>query len=224
MDMEFSCNPPPPGDEASPLTYAFFLRIGATTDIAIWSTTEGGLAIAAGSLACGRPLFKIILSRFGFFSSTPYVVPSHEALGGGPGRLPTVGSPRGNSRRSRGTELFSLGSSMFTAHGGGTKVSRRGELGDDDGGGSSSTENLKRQASAEEDDCGRKPRAAARHVPTQVNIEEVYNKEAVAGKTTPPPPPPSQLDIEQQQQSPRRGRSSASDGTFSSRRELRQDV
>ncbi|KAH9906368.1 hypothetical protein F4778DRAFT_725582 [Xylariomycetidae sp. FL2044] len=37
----------------------------ATTDIAIWSTVEQGLAIAAGSLATLRPLFKIIGYKMG---------------------------------------------------------------------------------------------------------------------------------------------------------------
>ncbi|KAH6673928.1 hypothetical protein F5X68DRAFT_270579 [Plectosphaerella plurivora] len=38
----------------------------ATVDIAIWSTTEQGLAITAGSLATIRPLFRRIMSRLGF--------------------------------------------------------------------------------------------------------------------------------------------------------------
>ncbi|KAH7119835.1 hypothetical protein B0J11DRAFT_71239 [Dendryphion nanum] len=37
-----------------------------TVDIAIWSTVEQGLAITAGSLATLRPLFSLILHRFGF--------------------------------------------------------------------------------------------------------------------------------------------------------------
>ncbi|KAF2830844.1 hypothetical protein CC86DRAFT_434790 [Ophiobolus disseminans] len=37
----------------------------ATTDIAIWSTVEPGIGIAAGSIACLRPLFRIWLWRIG---------------------------------------------------------------------------------------------------------------------------------------------------------------
>ncbi|KAL1611915.1 hypothetical protein SLS60_000137 [Paraconiothyrium brasiliense] len=49
-----------------------------TTDIAIWSTVEQGLAITAGSLATIRPLFQLILTRLGLTSQrstmplTPY--------------------------------------------------------------------------------------------------------------------------------------------------------
>ena len=39
--------------------------VDATVDIAIWSTTEQGLAITAGSLATLRPLFRTIGSRLG---------------------------------------------------------------------------------------------------------------------------------------------------------------
>ena len=39
--------------------------IGATVDIAIWSTIEPGLAITAGSLACLRPLVQITASKLG---------------------------------------------------------------------------------------------------------------------------------------------------------------
>ncbi|KAJ0165375.1 hypothetical protein CTA2_11473 [Colletotrichum tanaceti] len=40
----------------------------ATVDIAIWSTTEQGLAITAGSLATLRPLFRLVGYRLGFTS------------------------------------------------------------------------------------------------------------------------------------------------------------
>ncbi|KAF1958983.1 hypothetical protein CC80DRAFT_441815 [Byssothecium circinans] len=54
----------------------FLLEIGspdflwATSDIAIWSTIEQGLAITAGSLATIRPLFSIILYKLGLSSYT----------------------------------------------------------------------------------------------------------------------------------------------------------
>jgi len=38
----------------------------ATTDVAIWSTVEPGIGIAAGSIACLRPLFRVWLWRLGF--------------------------------------------------------------------------------------------------------------------------------------------------------------
>ncbi|KAI1484399.1 hypothetical protein F5X96DRAFT_457312 [Biscogniauxia mediterranea] len=41
----------------------------ATVNIAVWSTTEQGLAITAGSLATLRPLYRAAAHRFGFFSS-----------------------------------------------------------------------------------------------------------------------------------------------------------
>lgn len=48
-----------------------------TTDIAIWSTVEQGLAITAGSLATIRPLFTIVLVKLGLSTQptnrqTPY--------------------------------------------------------------------------------------------------------------------------------------------------------
>jgi hypothetical protein len=49
-----------------------------TTDIAIWSTVEQGLAITAGSLAAVRPLFQLALTKLGLTTQrstlplTPY--------------------------------------------------------------------------------------------------------------------------------------------------------
>ncbi|KAH6656126.1 hypothetical protein BKA67DRAFT_535020 [Truncatella angustata] len=43
----------------------------ATTDIAIWSTVEEGLAIAAGSLATLRPLLKLVGYKLGLTSGRP---------------------------------------------------------------------------------------------------------------------------------------------------------
>ncbi|KAL0264573.1 hypothetical protein SLS55_000523 [Diplodia seriata] len=42
----------------------------ATVDIAIWSDTEQGLAITAGSLATLRPLFRLLTSKFGSYGAT----------------------------------------------------------------------------------------------------------------------------------------------------------
>lgn len=60
----------------------------STTDIAIWSTVEPGIGIAAGSIACLRPLFRVLLWRLGF--SEP---PRH--------RSPTYSSDREQRQRRR---------------------------------------------------------------------------------------------------------------------------
>lgn len=60
---------------------------GATTDIAIWSTVEMGLAISAASLATLRPLFKMAAWKLGFSSRqttsarTPYGASVPHGLG-----------------------------------------------------------------------------------------------------------------------------------------------
>ncbi|KAM0321798.1 hypothetical protein ACHAQA_009895 [Verticillium albo-atrum] len=43
----------------------------ATVDIAIWSTTESGLAIIAGSLATLRPLFRLVARAIGLSTNEP---------------------------------------------------------------------------------------------------------------------------------------------------------
>ncbi|KAI1341767.1 hypothetical protein F5Y15DRAFT_375219 [Xylariaceae sp. FL0016] len=50
----------------------------ATVDIAIWSTTEQGLGITAGSLATLRPLFRTIAQRFGVWTSSEGIPDSNE--------------------------------------------------------------------------------------------------------------------------------------------------
>ncbi|KAL0935744.1 uncharacterized protein CTRU02_210335 [Colletotrichum truncatum] len=58
----------------------------ATVDIAIWSTTEQGLAITAGSLATLRPLFRMVVHSLGFTSMGPSINDSERgapsAMGG----------------------------------------------------------------------------------------------------------------------------------------------
>jgi hypothetical protein len=52
----------------SPLNYCRYqvlTLLGSTTDIAIWSSVEQGLAITAGSLATLRPLFFIAMHKLG---------------------------------------------------------------------------------------------------------------------------------------------------------------
>lgn len=56
---------------------------GATIDIAIWSTTEMGLAVTAGSLATLRPLLRILTHRLGLSSTGPSNLESHPVSGRG---------------------------------------------------------------------------------------------------------------------------------------------
>ncbi|KAL7802365.1 hypothetical protein V8C44DRAFT_353411 [Trichoderma aethiopicum] len=82
----------------------------ATVDIAIWSTTEQGLAITAGSLATIRPLFRKIVSKLGWSTVESQMPPP----GGVPnGSLGNNGETTGRSKKKfRGP--FSL--ATFTRH------------------------------------------------------------------------------------------------------------
>ncbi|KAG8170092.1 hypothetical protein KVR01_000837 [Diaporthe batatas] len=87
----------------------------ATVDIAIWSTVECGLAVSAGSLACIRPLFKVIMHRLGL-STESYLPPSKGLNGNVSGRgaqqpPPTIGSSNKALRRS--SDIFHMGT-LFT--------------------------------------------------------------------------------------------------------------
>ncbi|KAI3398338.1 hypothetical protein diail_9430 [Diaporthe ilicicola] len=85
----------------------------ATVEIAIWSTVEGGLAVTAGSLACIRPLFKVLIHRLGL-STESYLPPSKHLHGGASGRHappPTIGSSNKALRRS--SDIFHMGT-LFT--------------------------------------------------------------------------------------------------------------
>ncbi|OHX00139.1 integral membrane protein [Colletotrichum incanum] len=79
----------------------------ATVDIAIWSTTEQGLAITAGSLATLRPLFRLVGYRLGFTSMGPSQL--HDSERGAPsamgGKIKNV-SNSSSSHQRRGP--FSL--------------------------------------------------------------------------------------------------------------------
>jgi hypothetical protein len=55
---------------------------GATTDIAIWSTVEQGLAITAGSLATLRPLFFLAMRRLGLTTQPTGRRPSYGGKSG----------------------------------------------------------------------------------------------------------------------------------------------
>jgi hypothetical protein len=78
----------------------------ATVDIAIWSTTEQGLAITAGSLATLRPLLKKTSEALGLSVSGRSEIPdSDDAPHPNGSGLKTFGQS-GNSRRHRGP--FSL--------------------------------------------------------------------------------------------------------------------
>jgi len=76
---------------------------GNTTDIAIWSTIEQGLAITASSLATLRPLIKQIAFRLNLTSKPLSLGPS--GYGSSP-RTPGPGTPRAFSSR----EAYTLSS------------------------------------------------------------------------------------------------------------------
>ncbi|ROW01310.1 hypothetical protein VMCG_05937 [Cytospora schulzeri] len=105
----------------------------ATVDIAIWSTVEAGLAVSAGSLACVRPLFKILMQRIGWNSEAYYhpSIPLHGGAGGGAsggGGLHGASATIGGSKRTRQTDrsdTFNM-ASLF---------SRSDDIDDEDGSG-----------------------------------------------------------------------------------------
>lgn len=83
-----------------------------TTDIAIWSTVEAGLAVTAGSLACIRPLFRVVVHRLGWLTD----VYQHHPSGPMPGpdapivTPSTVSSPkRAYCRDMYNMDLISCG-------------------------------------------------------------------------------------------------------------------
>lgn len=62
-------------------TNQYLTQLGATLDIAIWSSVEQGLAITAGSLATLRPLFYLAIHRLGFTTrGTSRTHPSHYGM------------------------------------------------------------------------------------------------------------------------------------------------
>jgi hypothetical protein len=68
---------------------------GATTDIAIWSTVEQGLAITAGSLATLRPLFFLAMHQLGITTNPTGKRPSYGGQSG-----PLAMSNKSNNPRS----------------------------------------------------------------------------------------------------------------------------
>lgn len=72
-----------------------FLR--DTVDIAIWSDTEQGLAITAGSMATLRPLYRVITSRLGWTLSS--TTPISDNKGSAP--YARSGLNSGNARRKK---------------------------------------------------------------------------------------------------------------------------
>ncbi|KAK1986841.1 hypothetical protein LZ30DRAFT_240947 [Colletotrichum cereale] len=69
----------------------------ATVDIAIWSTTEQGLSITAGSLATLRPLFRLVGHRLGLTSMGP----SHDSERGDPSGMGGKAKDISNASSSR---------------------------------------------------------------------------------------------------------------------------
>ena len=80
------------------------ISIGATVDIAIWSTTEQGLAITAGSLATLRPLLRQVSEALGLSIAGRSEIPDSDDVPPSD-HIKTFGQS-GNSRRHRGP--FSL--------------------------------------------------------------------------------------------------------------------
>lgn len=78
------------------------LALGATLDIAIWSTVEGGLGITAGSLATLRPLFRIIGPKFGLSTRGPSILQDSDGPRG------FRGDSEGSRGRKKDGDLFSL--------------------------------------------------------------------------------------------------------------------
>ncbi|KAF4970760.1 hypothetical protein FSARC_2273 [Fusarium sarcochroum] len=82
-----------------------FGRSRATVDIAIWSTTEQGLAVTAGSLATLRPLLRLLGRRLGISTSGPSELRDTDQPMGSGGFKPSKGT-NGSSNKHR--DLFSL--------------------------------------------------------------------------------------------------------------------
>ncbi|KAF5027370.1 hypothetical protein F66182_530 [Fusarium sp. NRRL 66182] len=77
----------------------------ATIDIAIWSTTEQGLAVTAGSLATLRPLLRLLGRRLGISTSGPSVLRDTDQPMGSEGFRPSKGT---NGSQNKHGNLFSL--------------------------------------------------------------------------------------------------------------------
>ncbi|KAK4062789.1 uncharacterized protein Triagg1_9659 [Trichoderma aggressivum f. europaeum] len=78
----------------------------ATIDIAIWSTTEQGLAITAGSLATLRPLFRKIASKLGWSTM--------RSTGDAPNGSMSNRNTTGRSKKKQSRDPFSL--ATFNRH------------------------------------------------------------------------------------------------------------
>jgi hypothetical protein len=86
---------------------------GATTDIAIWSTIEQGLAITAGSLATLRPLFFLAMRRLGLTTQPTGQRPSY---GGKSGPLAAGGGYHRSNQKSEGLrpDMYNLSTVVET--------------------------------------------------------------------------------------------------------------
>lgn len=80
----------------------------ATVDIAIWSDTEQGLGITAGSLATLRPLYRMISTRFGLTQTG-----KSESGKGNPQWYGVASTAKESKRKS----VFNMGSLMRTEKG-----------------------------------------------------------------------------------------------------------
>jgi hypothetical protein len=88
------------------------IMLGATTDIAIWSTIEQGLAITAGSLATLRPLFFLAMRHLGLTTSPTGQRPSY----GGKSNPLAMGSNHKSNQKSESLrpDMFKLSTVVET--------------------------------------------------------------------------------------------------------------
>lgn len=82
----------------------------ATVDIALWSQTEQGLGITAGSLATLRPLLRLVLSKIGLTGGNASETPPSGVCGATPQpKHPSCLPHFSHASRKGPRELYSLG-------------------------------------------------------------------------------------------------------------------
>ncbi|CBX94624.1 hypothetical protein IAQ61_009310 [Plenodomus lingam] len=86
----------------------------STTDIAIWSSVEQGLAITAGSLATLRPLFFLAMHRLGLTTGAPSRHPSAYALSGGRPAHPQPSHPQKAKHETFRPDKYQLSATVKT--------------------------------------------------------------------------------------------------------------
>ncbi|KAJ4374303.1 hypothetical protein N0V83_003044 [Neocucurbitaria cava] len=87
----------------------------STTDIAIWSTVEQGLAITAGSLATLRPLFFLAMQGLGLNTRPTGQRPSNYGLSGSKLAIPASGRSH-RQHEKLPPDTYPMGSTVQTQH------------------------------------------------------------------------------------------------------------